>query len=251
VDAAQLASKARKPITKLAALWARGVTLTSRVPHQCISRRLSSPARAPAPDAADVGRRSAGGTGRVDSGWMLRHRAPFVAVAILAGLIASPATALEMDRSRTAIISAGITSAGIAAAGRWEWPVDRFRLVAPYVQPADRYSAGHRGLDLQPIDGGAVLAPAPGIVAYAGTVADRPLITIDHGDGLVTTLEPVTASVQVGEAVARGDGVGEVSIGGHTTPGALHFGVRYDGEYINPLVLLGGVPRAVLLPCCG
>ncbi len=96
--------------------------------------------------------------------------------------------------SRTAIISAGITSAGIAAAGRWEWPVDRFRLVAPYVQPADRYSAGHRGLDLQPIDGGAVLAPAPGIVAYAGTVADRPLVTIDHGDGLVTTLEPVTAS---------------------------------------------------------
>lgn len=205
---------------------------------------------------AEVGCRRASGAAPAESGWMLRHRAaPFVAVAILAGLVASPAAALDADQGRTALASAGTASrgtaaAGIAAAGRWEWPVDRFRLVAPYVQPADRYSPGHRGLDLQPIGGGAVRAPAPGIVAYAGTVADRPLITIDHGHGLITTLEPVAASVQVGEAVARGDAVGEVSIGGHTTPGALHFGVRYEGEYINPLVLLGGVPRAVLLPCC-
>ena len=48
----------------------------------------------------------------------------------------------------------------------------------------------------------------------------------------------------------RGDEVGVVALGGHTAAGALHFGVRLDGEYINPLLLLGGVPRAVLLPCC-
>ena len=50
--------------------------------------------------------------------------------------------------------------------------------------------------------------------------------------------------------MARGEAVGELAFGGHTAPGAVHFGVRYEGEYINPLVLLGGVPRAVLLPCC-
>ena len=41
-----------------------------------------------------------------------------------------------------------------------------------------------------------------------------------------------------------------LAAGGHAAPGLLHFGVRLDGEYINPLILLGGVPRAILLPCC-
>ncbi len=81
-------------------------------------------------------------------------------------------------------------------------------------------------------------------------VAGRPVVTIDHGDGLVTTLEPVTTELAVGDAVSRGSPVGGVATGGHTGPGTVHFGVRLDGEYINPLRLLGGVPRAVLLPCC-
>mgnify|MGYP001116210698 CR=1 FL=1 len=44
--------------------------------------------------------------------------------------------------------------------------------------------------------------------------------------------------------------VGTVDVGGHTPAGAVHFGVREDGVYINPLLLLGGVERAILLPCC-
>ena len=169
---------------------------------------------------------------------------PFVAVSLLAGLVASPFPAVAATQS------AGIVDRSAPGAGRWEWPVKRFRLVAPYVQPADRYSAGHRGLDLEPIGDHQIGAPASGVIAFAGTVADRPLVTIDHGQGFVTTLEPVAARLDVGMAVARGDVVGDLAVGGHTATGAVHFGVRYEGEYINPLVLLGGVPRAVLLPCC-
>ena len=75
-------------------------------------------------------------------------------------------------------------------------------------------------------------------------------MTIDHGDGLVTTLEPVSSTVAIGDAVAAGDVVGVTDAGGHTPPGAVHFGVRRNGAYINPMLLLGEVPRAVLLPCC-
>ena len=170
---------------------------------------------------------------------------PFAAASVLAGLAASPAPAVAAARNASTF-----AAGAIAETGRWEWPVTGFRLVAPYVQPADRYSAGHRGLDLEPVDPGDVRAPAAGFVAFAGTVADRPLVTIDHGDGLVTTLEPVAARVEVWAAVAQGEVVGDLAFGGHTPAGAVHFGVRYEGEYINPLVLLGGVPRAVLLPCC-
>ena len=95
-----------------------------------------------------------------------------------------------------------------------------------------------------------IRSPAAGFVQFSGRVVDRDLITIDHGNGLVTTLEPVTSPLVAGDRVARGEDVGIVRDGGHTPAGGVHFGVRWHGEYINPMVVLGGVPRAVLLPCC-
>lgn len=91
-------------------------------------------------------------------------------------------------------------------------------------------------------------APDDGVVAFAGRIVDRGVVTIDHGDGIVSTLEPVEATVVAGERVARGEVVGTLSTGGHTDTGALHLGARLHGEYLNPLVLLGAMPRAVLLP---
>jgi murein DD-endopeptidase MepM/ murein hydrolase activator NlpD len=138
----------------------------------------------------------------------------------------------------------------ITTAESWRWPVSQdVRVVRPFAAPPHRYGAGHRGVDLA-ANQGPVLAPASGVIAFAGVVVDRPLLTIDHGDGLVTTLEPVATDLAVGDAVVAGQALGELASGGHAAPGAVHFGVRLHGEYINPLLLLGGVPRAVLLPCC-
>ncbi|MFT4230853.1 MAG: M23 family metallopeptidase [Microbacterium sp.] len=134
---------------------------------------------------------------------------------------------------------------------QWHWPVSSpFRLDRGYVAPAHEYGAGHRGIDILPLGDSRALAPADGVVAFSGRVADRALVTIDHGEGLVTTLEPVESDLAPGTAVARGDVVGTVALGGHAAAGRMHFGVRLYGEYVNPLLLLGGVPRAVLLPCC-
>ena len=138
----------------------------------------------------------------------------------------------------------------VPVARDWMWPVEAFHWERPYEAPAHRYGTGHRGVDLHPLESTAVRAPADGAIAFAGVVADRGVLTIDHGDGLVTTLEPVESALEAGDAVAAGDDVATLSVGGHAVPGTLHFGVRYRGEYINPLLLLGGVPRAVLLPCC-
>ncbi|WP_349427337.1 M23 family metallopeptidase [Microbacterium sp. LWS13-1.2] len=138
----------------------------------------------------------------------------------------------------------------VALARDWLWPVDAFRLERPFVAPPHEYGPGHRGIDLAVLGEDGVSAPAAGAVAFSGQVAGRGVLTIDHGDGLVSTLEPVESTLVAGAPVAAGAAVGRVSAGGHTAPGALHLGVRLDGRYINPLVLLGGVPRAVLLPCC-
>ena len=98
--------------------------------------------------------------------------------------------------------------------------------------------------------GTAVAAPADGVVAFRGTVVDRQLITIEHAGGLVSTFEPLRSDLVVGDLVAEGQAIGVIDVGGHTPPGAIHLGVRLNGDYINPMLLFGEVPRAVLLPCC-
>lgn len=137
----------------------------------------------------------------------------------------------------------------LVAAG-WIWPVREFRIERPFVAPAHDYGPGHRGIDVRPLAAAEVRAPAAGVVAFSGQVAGRGILTIDHGGGLVATLEPIASPLVAGEAVERGAVVGTVALGGHASAGVLHFGVRLDGEYINPMLLLGGVPRAILLPYC-
>ncbi|WP_082734055.1 murein hydrolase activator EnvC family protein [Microbacterium hominis] len=133
---------------------------------------------------------------------------------------------------------------------RWAWPVRPPRISEPYRAPAHAYGEGHRGIDLAAAVGSPVTSPDDGMVAFAGTVVDRGILTIDHGGGLVSTLEPVEPLVAAGAVVRAGDVVATVGTGGHTRTGELHLGAREDGAYITPLRLLSEVPRAILLPCC-
>lgn len=170
--------------------------------------------------------------------------------AILVGVLACANAASAAGSQRGDTTTVAIAAADPAVLGGWRWPVSPPRIVAPFVAPPHAYGPGHRGIDLAAGQGAPVASPAPGVVAFAGMVAGRGIVTIDHGAGLVTTLEPVQSSVDVGASVVTGAVVGSVDGGGHAAPGTVHFGVRRDGEYVNPLLLLGGIPRAVLLPCC-
>lgn len=137
------------------------------------------------------------------------------------------------------------------AGAHWSWPLAGPRLVLePYRAPAHEYGAGHRGVDLGASVGAVVSAPADGTVAFRGTVVDRPILTIEHANGLVTTFEPLRSPLVPGDVVVSGEEIGFVDVGGHTSPGALHLGVRRNGDYVNPMLFFSEVPRAVLLPCC-
>jgi murein DD-endopeptidase MepM/ murein hydrolase activator NlpD len=86
-------------------------------------------------------------------------------------------------------------------------------------------------------------------VVFAGMVAGRPVVSIDHADGLRTTYEPVDPSVAAGQAVARGSPIGTLQIGhpGFPVQACLHWGLRRGETYLDPMILLSP-PRLRLLP---
>jgi murein DD-endopeptidase MepM/ murein hydrolase activator NlpD len=118
-----------------------------------------------------------------------------------------------------------------------------------FALPPTPYAAGHRGVDLAAAVGASVLATGAGTVVFAGTVAGRPVVSIDHANGLRTTYEPVDASIGAGQAVARGSTIGELIAGHPGCPAAacLHWGLRRGETYLDPLSLLRP-PRVRLLP---
>ena len=137
----------------------------------------------------------------------------------------------------------------ISAATWWSWPVAApHPIVRSYLAPAAPWAAGHRGIDIAAAAGADVRAPADGVVHFAGWVVDRPVLSIDHGGGVISSYEPVSSELREGERVRRGEVIGVLEPGHCARDACLHLGVRVHGEYVSPLHFLGGVPRAVLLP---
>ncbi|WP_433630894.1 M23 family metallopeptidase [Nocardia sp. CA-120079] len=135
--------------------------------------------------------------------------------------------------------------------GEFGWPLQpRPAVERRFDKPAQDWLPGHRGVDLAGAPGQAVLAAGDGIVVFAGTVAGKPVVSIDHPSGLRTTYEPVQAEVSVGMRVGRGTRIGALEPGhaGCAAPACLHWGARREAsghsrrEYIDPLGLLHPTP---------
>jgi murein DD-endopeptidase MepM/ murein hydrolase activator NlpD len=118
------------------------------------------------------------------------------------------------------------------------WPLSGSPVVQrAFDPPTLAWSAGHRGIDLVAKDAQEILAAASGTVAFVGSIAGKPIISIDHGS-VRTTYEPVASKLHVGDRVAIGQVIGVLGTGGHCR-GCLHWGLREGKKYLDPLLLLG------------
>lgn len=168
---------------------------------------------------------------------------------VVVGLLVAVGSTAPPTASAVGLSGGPATSAATRPALQWVWPAPPpIRVVAPFRAPATPYSAGHRGIDLAAEQGATVAAAAGGTVRFAGQVAGRGVVSIDHGDGVVSSIEPITALVAEGDLLAPGDAIGIVDRGGHCEGDCVHFGIRIDGEYVSPFLFFGGLPRSVLLP---
>jgi biotin carboxyl carrier protein len=103
--------------------------------------------------------------------------------------------------------------------------------------------AYHSGIDIARPTGTPVLAPADGVVVLATPhpfTLEGNLLLIDHGMGLSSALMHLSRiDVRVGDKVRRGQPLGAVGRSGRATGPHLHWGLRWQGARVDPLLVAG------------
>lgn len=150
-----------------------------------------------------------------------------------------------MRRSRS--IGPTVLLLAVAAAGcaipRWpaEGPVTsvfgvRWRGVLPEV---------HRGVDIALPEGTPVRSMSPGRVRFAGTQGDYGnVVWVDHGGTVLAVYAHLSrVDVSMGQAVGPGQVLGLSGQSGNASGPHLHFEVWRWGRQVDPVPLLGRLPR--------
>ena len=103
--------------------------------------------------------------------------------------------------------------------------------------PTEGASTNHKGVDIGAPTGTPIVAAASGSVVistYSASAGNY--IMINHGGGVYTVYMHMSSrSVSVGDEVSKGETIGLCGSTGYSTGSHLHFGVRIDGSYVNPL----------------
>ena len=95
----------------------------------------------------------------------------------------------------------------------------------------------HRGLDIATHAGSPIIAPADGIVTYAGNKGLMgKMVAIEHGFGMVTRYGHTQKLLKKkGDRVKRGEAIALVGNTGRSTGPHLHYEIRLNGVAVNPM----------------
>ena len=129
------------------------------------------------------------------------------------------------------------------SSGGWISPLSSYRLTSPFgmrIHPVYGYERMHSGVDM------AAPAGTPIYAAKAGKVTTATwnnsagyYVSINHGDGFSSIYMHMTHYiVSAGQYVSRGQVIGYVGSTGTSTGNHLHFGIAYNGTYVNPMAYI-------------
>jgi murein DD-endopeptidase MepM/ murein hydrolase activator NlpD len=96
----------------------------------------------------------------------------------------------------------------------------------------------HKGIDIAARVGEPIMAPARGVVRFAGNRGNGygNMVEIDHGYGYVTRFAHASRLlVHTGQEVKRGDLIALVGATGLVSGPHLHYEVEIDGKQVDPL----------------
>ena len=125
--------------------------------------------------------------------------------------------------------------------GKFLWPVPNSHRITSYFGEMEDRSVSHNGLDIgaatSGVIGDKIVAAYDGVVTIAAySTSAGNWIWINHGDGLYTVyMHTSQMLVAVGAKVTKGQVIALMGNTGNSTGAHLHFGVRVDGVFVNPL----------------
>ena len=127
----------------------------------------------------------------------------------------------------------------------WVTPVPYYKLTSPFgmrLHPILGIYRMHNGIDMACAAGTPIYASRGGLVEVAGYQADGAgnYIQLNHGDGFRSIYMHMTNYiVNQGDYVAPGQLIGYVGNTGLSKGNHLHFGISYNGTYVNPMEYIG------------
>jgi murein DD-endopeptidase MepM/ murein hydrolase activator NlpD len=130
--------------------------------------------------------------------------------------------------------------------GEMMWPVPgQYKITSPFgnrLHPISKQYKMHTGIDISGPKGTPVVAAQTGTVVYANWFGSYgKAIIVDHGGGITTLYaHNDTINVSVGSVVKKGDNIALLGSTGYSTGPHLHFEVRINGEYVEPLTYVKG-----------
>ena len=123
----------------------------------------------------------------------------------------------------------------------WVSPVKSYRLTSPFgmrVHPIKKVWKMHNGVDMAAPQGTPIYAAKSGKVTTTSYQAGGAgyYVSINHGDGFSSIYMHMTHYiVSPGQYVNAGQVIGYVGSTGGSTGPHLHFGISYNGTYVNPM----------------
>ncbi len=104
--------------------------------------------------------------------------------------------------------------------------------------PVLGYARAHNGVDYRAGTGAPVVSVAPGVVTLAGwTGGGGRTVKVRHPNGYETEYLHLSAiAVKAGTRIGQGELVGRVGQTGLATGPHLHYGLKKNGRYVNPIL---------------
>ena len=138
--------------------------------------------------------------------------------------------------------SGGSSNTGSTTTGgiTWKKPISYTMVSSPFgyrYHPISGKWKMHYGIDLAAPTGRPIYATRGGVVSYTGYEAGGAgnWVQINHGDGYRSVYMHMTKYVvSSGQNVSQGQLVGYCGSTGGSTGPHLHFGISYNGTYVNP-----------------
>lgn len=129
----------------------------------------------------------------------------------------------------------------IPSSSGWVCPVPYYTLTSPFgmrVHPISGKWKMHNGVDLAAAQGTPIYAAKSGKVTVTSYQAGGAgyYVSINHGDGFSSVYMHMTHYIVApGQYVNAGQVIGYVGSTGGSTGPHLHFGISYNGTYVNPM----------------